>query len=394
MSATVPLSARAWHRAVIVVFLANGVAVATWMSRMPALRDQLDVPISQVGVLLAAVATGAIIGLLSAAAVIRRIGAGRTILIGLTAMAVALAFTGAVATFLGNFPLALAGMAFVGFTGANVDIAMNVEGAQAERANRRSYMPWYHGCWSLGTVGAGGVGAAMAFADIPLVIHFGVMAAVIAVVGVIVVRWLPAATGADRSQEQPLSRRERWAIWRDPRTVLIGVIVLGMAFAEGSANDWLALALVDERGFDHGPAALMFSLFAGSMMVGRFISPPLLERFGRVPMLYGAALLAVAGMLLVMLVPVAGVTVAGVVLWGLGASLGFPVGMSAAADDPRTATTRVAIVSLIGYMAFLVGPPVLGFVGERTGLMVAYSITLGLVVLAALASPAARDRAR
>jgi len=388
------VSARAWAGAVFAVFIVNGFGAATWMSRIPAMRDQLDVPVSQVGILLAAVSGGAILGLLTASPVVRRFGGRLTILVALSAMGLTLALTGLATTVLQSFPLAVLGMGLIGFTAANSDIAMNIEGAEAERAVGRSLMPWFHGSWSLGTIGAGVLGSAAAFLAVPVAVHFAVAGAALIAVAFLAARSLPAATGADSAHAEPLTRRERLAIWRDPRTLLIGVLVLGMAFAEGSSNDWLALALIDERGFEHGTAALMFTTFAVSMTLGRLIGAPLIDRLGRVPMLIGSALLAIVGLLLVMLVPVAWVTVAGVVIWGLGASLGFPVGMSAAADDPRTAPTRVAVVSVVGYSAFLVGPPVLGFIGEHIGLLSAYWITLGLIVLAAIAAPAAREPAR
>ena len=108
-------------------------------------------------------------------------------------------------------------------------------------------------------------------------------------------------------------------------------------------------------------------------------------------MLRGAALAAAVGLALVILVPVIPLAVAGVVLWGLGASLGFPVGMSAAADDPRTAAASVSAVATVGYAAFLIGPPLIGFVGEHIGVLNALWIVLGLIIVATLAIPAARE---
>jgi cyanate permease len=110
-----------------------------------------------------------------------------------------------------------------------------------------------------------------------------------------------------------------------------------------------------------------------------------------VPVLRGAALAAAVGLAIVILVPVIPIAVAGVVLWGLGASLGFPVGMSAAADDPRTAAARVSAVATVGYAAFLIGPPLIGFVGDHIGVLNALWIVLGLIVVATLCIPAARE---
>ena len=81
----------------------------------------------------------------------------------------------------------------------------------------------------------------------------------------------------------------------------------------------------------------------------------------------------------------------GIVLWGLGASLGFPVGMSAAADDPVKAAARVSVVSTIGYTAFLAGPPLLGFLGSHFGVLEALLVVSVILVPSALAVPAARE---
>ncbi len=84
--------------------------------------------------------------------------------------------------------------------------------------------------------------------------------------------------------------------------------------------------------------------------------------------------------------------VPGIALWGVGASLGFPVGMSAAADDPVHAAARVSVVSTIGYTAFLAGPPLLGFVGDQVGTLDALLVVAVLLVPAALVVPAAREQ--
>jgi MFS family permease len=172
--------------------------------------------------------------------------------------------------------------------------------------------------------------------------------------------------------------------------LLIGVLVLGMAFAEGSANDWLALAMTDDRGFDDAQGALMFGVFAVAMTVGRIAGVPLLDRFGRVPVLRVAVAASAAGLAVVILVPIVPIMVVGIVVWGLGAALGFPVGMSAAGDDPVGAAARVSAVATIAYCAFLVGPPILGFVGEQIGILNSLWIVFALIVIAGFAVPAAR----
>jgi fucose permease len=219
-----------------------------------------------------------------------------------------------------------------------------------------------------------------------------IMGVLLAVGALVVPRAIPrvatdAATGEEVAR---VSFRDRMSIWLEPRTLAIGLIALGMAFTEGSANDWLALGMVDDRGFDNGQGAAMFTLFTVAMMIGRIVGGPLIDRFGRVRMLWISGGAAAVGLGLVIFVPIAAVAVAGVVLWGLGACLGFPVAMSAAADDPARAAARVSAVATVGYCAFLVGPPLIGVVGEHIGILNALIIVFVLIVLATFAAPAAR----
>ena len=170
-------------------------------------------------------------------------------------------------------------------------------------------------------------------------------------------------------------------------------MVLAMALTEGVANDWLAVAMVD--GYD-APAwlgAAAFALFVAAMTAGRVTGTVLLDALGRLPVLWGSMAVAAVGIVLVVLGPTTWLVAVGVVLWGVGASLGFPVGMSAAADDPARAAARVSVVSTIGYTAFLVGPPLLGLLGSHFGVLNALLVVSIVLVPSALAVPAARKPA-
>ena len=168
-------------------------------------------------------------------------------------------------------------------------------------------------------------------------------------------------------------------------------MVLSFAIVEGSANDWLALALIDGYAARHWVGVAGYSLFVTAMTTGRLLGPLLLDRFGRAPVLWGTSALAGLGVVLVVVGGSAPVVAAGIVLWGLGAALGFPVGMSAAADDPVRAAARVSVVSTIGYAAFLAGPPLLGQLGDHVGTLDSLLAVAALMAPAALSVFAARE---
>jgi len=113
-----------------------------------------------------------------------------------------------------------------------------------------------------------------------------------------------------------------------------------------------------------------------------------LERWGRPAVLRVTAGLAAAGLLLVVFGPSLPWAVAGALLWGAGAALGFPVGMSAAGDDPARAAGRVSVVASIGYTAFLAGPPLVGFLAEQAGILRSLLVVFGALALALLTAGA------
>jgi MFS family permease len=372
-------SAISARNAVALVFPLNGFCFATLASRVPDLRGELDLSNGALGTVLLAIAVGAMVGMPTTGHLIERWGAGAVLRMGAVADLSGLVLAGLLAT-AGSAPGTAVGF-FVYGVGAGVwDVAMNVDGAAVERELGRSIMPRFHAGWSVGTFTGAGVGAAAAGLGVPLAVHYAVApACAVAVAFVASRRLLPA----DEVEEEAAPTASRSA-WLEPRTLAIGLMVLAFALAEGAANDWLALALVDGYDARHWVGVLGFALFVAAMTIGRVGGPIALDRFGRAPSLLASALAAAAGVLIVVWSGVAPLAVVGIVLWGLGAALGFPVGMSAAGDDPARAARRVSVVSTIGYGAFLGGPPLLGFVGNQVGTLDSLLVIAIAMVPAAL----------
>ncbi len=156
-------------------------------------------------------------------------------------------------------------------------------------------------------------------------------------------------------------RRHPLRAWRERRTLLIGVFVFTAAFTEGTGNDWLGVAMIDGYGAVPALGSLIFAIFLAAMTLGRWFGPMLLDRYGRVLSIRCLAVLALAGLALVVWGGTLPLAIVGAALWGVGIALGFPVGMSAAGDDPQHAAARMSVVASIGYLAFLAGPPLIGF---------------------------------
>jgi MFS family permease len=130
------------------------------------------------------------------------------------------------------------------------------------------------------------------------------------------------------------------------------------------------------------------------MTAGRWFGPHLLDRYGRVPVVRVLAVVGLVGLALFVFSPAGALAFVGALLWGLGASLGFPVGMSAGAEDPARAAARVSVVSSIGYCAFLAGPPLIGFLGHHVTVLRALIVVAALFGLAALIASVVAEPAR
>jgi fucose permease len=372
-----------------VVFAACGFALAAWVSRTPAIRDGLGASTAEMGWLIFAIAGGAIVGLSSTSHLVSRFGARLVIRAALITAAAGLTIVGLGAA-LASILVVLAGLLVFGVGFGTTDVSMNVAGAANERALGRTVMPVFHATYSLGTLIGAGVGVVAQHLGLPVGVHLPLAAALLALAGVPAVRHLPRDVGVATDSQPGLSRAERLAVWREPRTLLIGLMMLGMGLAEGAAEDWLPLATVDGYGVSETAGAGLFGAFVVTMTLGRLLGVSLIDRFGRVAMLRASALVAAIGLAITIFGPNVTTAAVGIALWGLGTSLGLPVGMSAAADDPRTASARVSAAATVGYAAFLFGPPVLALAGQHVGLLNAFVVVLVLVVLAGLIAPAAR----
>lgn len=381
-----------------VVFALNGWSFATWASRIPSVRDELGLDPRSLGLLLLVGSAGSVLGLPLAGRVAHRFGTARTVLAGAALVLGALAFLGLSVGVLHSVPLT-AGLLFVLCFGMGQwDVAMNLEGAAVEQRLGRTVMPRYHAAFSLGTVASALASALLlAWLGLPLLAHFAVTGGVVMLLVVRGVRtFLPREADPARSvaadspatgpgPRVPASR----SAWTEPRTLLIGVVVLVAAFTEGTANDWMSVAFIDGHRLPEWAGVLGFATFLGLMTLGRVAGTNLLDRYGRLPVLRVLLVLAGGGSLLVVFGTPA-LAFAGAAVWGLGVSLGFPVGMSAAADDPARAPARVSVVSTIGYLAFLAGPPLLGFLGDHYGVLRALTVVSVLLIVALIALPALR----
>lgn len=386
-----------WRAAVFAIFMASGLSIATWAARVPAIKDAVGVNRTQLGLMLLVGGIASIIGLSVSSVVLARFGARRGMLVAMVIFAGGVAVIGIGADLAHSAAVVTIGLSLWGFGNGAVDVMMNVEGAAIEKQVGKTILPLFHAFFSFGTVLGAALGVAVIAAGFDVMFHLIAVAGLIVVVAFISIANVPdrEATLDPTAEPDGVSGwRDRLSLalsaWREPRTYALGVIMLGMAFAEGGANDWLALGVAEGHNAGEALGAAALATFSVSMTVVRVLGGPLVDRFGRVATLRVLAVTATAGLLLFILAPTVPLVFTGAALWGMGVSLGFPLGMSAAADDPARAAARVSAAATIGYIAFLAGPPLLGFISDRIGLLNTLYIIVALIVASGLASGSAK----
>jgi MFS family permease len=375
----------AW-RGIAAVFLISGLALSSWISRIPTIADDLDLGTGQVGTALMALAAGAIVAFPITGRLVDTLSSARTLQIFGLVLLLALPVIGLAP----NIVVLMLILFIFGAGNGGLDVSMNAQGIEVEKFVGSSIMNSLHGFFSLGAVIGAGAGAGAASVGLPPFAHF----LIISVIGLMVfgrVRdWLIPDTPDPRAAGEPapafsLPPRSLWAL---------GALAMCTSISEGAMADWSGLYLHEHLGTSSGFAALGYASFSILMLVGRFSGDKLVSRFGAPAMVrYGGALAAVGlGLAVVIDEPVAMLVGFGAV--GLGLSVAYPLVFSAAGNHPTLSRGRaVASVATLGYAGFLAGPPLLGWLAEPTSLRVVMAIIVGLAVMVAILANATRTAA-
>ncbi|MHA7262441.1 MFS transporter [Arthrobacter sp. TMN-37] len=378
---------RDWRTALLVAFAVGGFALSSWATRLPAIRASLSLEHAELGLVLLAPTVGSAVGLAGAPVLLRAVGARWALLGMVSAAGVGMAIAGC-AVGVGDVTGFLAGLGLAGFGIGAVDILINIDGATVERLAHRSLLPLLHAAWPAGAVVGAGLGAACAASGIPPQAQLLVQGLLVLAAGVVMVRAVPGGSrGLRRRRVLPAQRRVPIGRVLDARLLAVGVVMFAAEFGEGAANSWLSVAVRDAFEQSEAFAAAVVGVYAAAQVVVRVAGGPLVDRFGRAAVIRATTAVGSAGVLLIVLDLGVPAGVAGVVLWSVGVSMGFPLGMSAAAEGPN-GPARVSAVAGLGYIANLISPPLIGFLAAGFDILTAFWPLVVLFALSAVLAPA------
>ena len=377
---------RNWHRTILFFFSVVGVTGASLMVRLPLVRELLNVSTGTLGLILVAGSIGAMSGLLYVGKFVAHNGTKRAALAGMSIWAGGMVIA-AIGLAIGNPILFAVGNFFGGVGGGMTDVAINVDGSTIEQKLGRAAMPKMHAAFSIGALAGAGLGTIAIQLNVNIAVQVGVLALVCYLIPILNTKNLPVDNGLHTEEEKAGNAGPRFS----KVVILLGLGIFGMTLAEGASNDWLTIGLVDDYKANATTAGIGYAILVASMTIVRFFGGPLTDRFGKALTLRITGVLGILGLLLLVTrisIPLAWV---GAFMWGVGVALAFPLFLSAAGEQPNPART-VATVSAFGYTSFLVGPPLLGFVGQAIGVVNMYWIILLFIGLSVVVAGAAGNK--
>jgi len=342
--------------------------------RLPDIQRAMDVGEGALGLSLIGSALGTLISLTFAGRLVEKVGHRRVLLVAIPLLSALYALASWAGGPLHFFLLLVP----VGLTIGAIEIIINIEADRVEHVIGRRIMSRAHAFWSLGFFCAGMVGAFIAQAGVPVHWHLMMMIPLVLVSTLLVLgRFEPAPHRAGSSTEEtPRLARPTLTIM-----MLVGVCLSAMLM-EGAGIDWSAIYM--RNIFDAEPfwAGFAVAVVAGSQAFARFFADGFVDRFS--PIAVARALLAIlgVGVVIVFAAPAAWAAYLGFAMIGVGSSALFPLAMSAAAQQTdRAAAINVAALAQFSFTAFLLGPPLLGYVAEHYGIQWTFGVGLPLVAL-------------
>jgi len=352
-------------------------AMGNIFPRLPDIKHAMGIGDGTLGLSLIGTPIGTLTALTLATPLLERVGFRRALLVLVPLLALAYAVAvhapGPLALFLMLFP--------VGLMIGSVEIMLNVEADRTEFLVKRRIMNRAHSFWSMGFFGAGLFGGALAHLGISPQLHLALIVPIVAIsMALFLGGYQPAPSRfVGTGKKAPMLARPTL-----PILVLVAVTLSAMLM-EGASIDWSAIYM--RTVFESGPfvAGFTVALFAFSQATTRFFADSFVDRYS--PSGVARVLLAMmaTGVLVVFFSPAPFFSMLGFALLGIGTSALFPLAISAAAQrTDRPAAINVAALSQISFVAFLLGPPLLGFVSDHWGIRSAFGIGIPFIILSLL----------
>lgn len=349
--------------AVAAFFFIAGLCFASWASRIPDIKTKFQFNDAELGALLLALPVGSMLCLPFSGWLVNKFGSRRIVTIAAASypcILVLIGFAGSV------WQLAPAALLF-GFLGNLCNISVNTQAVGVESLYGRSIMASFHGIWSFAGFAGGAIGSVMVSGSIAPQWHFAVICTCSLVMVFLFRRFILRKDASHPNQ--PFFARP------DGMLLKLGMIAFSCMVCEGSMFDWSGVYFQKVVEAPVALTTLGYTAFMATMAGGRFVGDKIVTRFGKQKVLQASGMVIAAGLLTAVVFPTIIAATAGFLLVGFGVSSVIPLVYSAAGKS-KTLSPGAALtaVSSIGFLGFLLGPPIIGFIAQASSLR--WSLTL------------------
>lgn len=354
------------------IFLIAGIGMSSWAPLVPYAKSRLDVSDAALGGLLLFLGLGSLIAMPLTGSLVGKQGCKRVILCSSLIVMLLLPFMATLAT---PVTLAIALMLFGAAIGT-LDVAMNIQAVEVEKAAERTMMSGFHGFYSVGGIAGAGLVSAM------LWLGLSPLQAVLAILLLLLLLLL----GSQRWLLTERMHQENTPLFVVPRgwVLFLGLLCFILFLTEGAVLDWSALLLTQERMMPAAQAGLGYAVFSIAMSIGRLTGDRIVNRFSNRLVLAGGCLCAALGVLLLITINNVTVALLSFLLIGFGAANTVPILFSAAGrQTAMPVNMAISAMTTIGYAGILAGPALIGFVAHGFSLVTAFAAIVVLLVAVA-----------
>ncbi|MEY4437015.1 MAG: hypothetical protein RL100_479 [Actinomycetota bacterium] len=375
-----------WFAGASAIFFTRAFLFSSWVSRGPEVQAALDINTAQMGMLSMVYPAGGLAGILFASWLVQRFGS-TAVNTGGYLLATVGFFSLGQAVDAGNVILAAASLFAVGLPLAISDFLGNYEATNVDRISKHSLFPVIHGSFGIGMLSASAFASYLISQKVSLSSSFLMIAIFIAVISIVAGYAFPKKSEVQQAASQKAeARSQSIRVWFEKRTLVIALIGFSFIMAEMASGIWVPIALT-KIGFSAAEAAGSIGVMWIVITIARLLGGYVLDAIGRYRVVLLSAVFTVVGMAIFIANDQLHLPYLGLVIWGLGMALGFPMSVLSLSDDPAMSAARVNMIITVVYISSITVGPVLGSVGQAFGLLVAFAIPLALNLLSVVLSP-------
>lgn len=362
---------------VAAIFFVHGMLFASWVAHIPQVKAHLGIGLGLLGIALLGAPIGSILAMAVAGWLVPRLGSRRVVRTAMIGYCVAGSLLGAAGSLVVFFAVYLLWGIFLG----TLEVAMNTQAVAVENARQRPTMSMFHGSWSVGALAGAGIGTVAVAFGVPLASQLLVLGVISLAALAVLTRRLLTSDVNDLGDDSIAKRRPRRR-WVSTALLVLCVVALADMLCEGAAADWSAVYLRSSLDASGAIPGLAYTIYSFAMVAIRFAGSALLKRWPRRRLLPAFSAVATMGFAAGLVAHDTWFTLLGFCCLGIGCALVIPTTYTAVGEMASANPGRgVALVSGIGWLGFVAGPPLIGEIASATSLRSALIVVPVLTAL-------------